>query len=57
MEYVLYIRSKADTIERKSSYPIFWCYEWLVLTRMKNHSSGGLNPGCSGQGKSGPAWA
>lgn len=29
-EYVLYIRSKADTIERKSSYPIFWCYEWLV---------------------------
>lgn len=29
-EYVLYIRSKAGTIERKSNYPIFWCYEWLV---------------------------
>ena len=29
-EYVLYIRSTAGTIERKSSYPIFWCYEWLI---------------------------
>ena len=29
-EYVLYIRSKTGAIERKSSYPIFWCYEWLV---------------------------
>ncbi len=29
-EYMLYIRNKAGTIERKSSQPIFWCYEWLV---------------------------
>ncbi|ARO88212.2 hypothetical protein EBAPG3_010705 [Nitrosospira lacus] len=29
-EYVLYIRSKTGAIERKSSYPIFWCYEWLL---------------------------
>ncbi|MBA4141732.1 MAG: hypothetical protein H0X43_01750 [Nitrosospira sp.] len=29
-EYILYMRSETGTIERKSYYPIFWCYESLV---------------------------
>jgi hypothetical protein len=29
-EYVLYTRNRAGDITRRSSYPVFWCYESLV---------------------------
>jgi hypothetical protein len=39
-EYVLYIRTREGTVQRRSNHPVFWCYESLIPYRHEEPLSG-----------------